>query len=69
MVEKVWIEIELVDEEDGPMAGERYEVKLPNDKLRKGSLDANGRARLTGVDPGTCQICFPNLDAEAWERI
>ena len=25
--------------------------------------------RIEGIEPGVCQICFPNLDAAAWERI
>ncbi len=67
--EKTWIAIELVDEADQPVPSERYEVKLPDGRIRKGSLDSNGHARISGLDPGTCQICFPNLDAEAGERI
>ncbi|MFH1747780.1 MAG: type VI secretion system tip protein TssI/VgrG [Planctomycetota bacterium] len=68
-VELTWIEIELVDEADQPCAGERFELKLPNDKIRKGTLDANGVARVDNIPPGECQICFPKLDADAWERI
>jgi type VI secretion system secreted protein VgrG len=68
-VELTWIEIELVDESDRPMPGERYELKLPNGKIRKGTLDANGVARVENIPPGACEVCFPNLDAEAWEEI
>jgi hypothetical protein len=64
-----WIEIQLVDEAEQPVAGERYELRLPSGKLRRGTLDANGLARITGIQPGTCQICFPRLDGRAWERI
>jgi type VI secretion system secreted protein VgrG len=67
--EKSWIEIELVDEEDNPVPGEKYKVTLPNGKVAQGTLDQNGFAHIGGIDPGTCQITFPNLDKDAWEKI
>ena len=64
-----WIEIELVDEEDNPVPGQAYRVTLPDGTtVAEGTLDENGRARVDGIDPGTCQITFPDLDQEAWER-
>ena len=63
-----WIEIELVDEEDEPVPGEKYEVKLPDGSVAKGTLDGDGFARIEGIDPGTCEITFPNLDKDAWEK-
>jgi type VI secretion system secreted protein VgrG len=65
--EKSWIEIELFDEEDEPVAGERYEIKLPDGSVSRGSLDGNGFARVAGFDPGQCEVTFPELDREAWE--
>lgn len=65
---KAWIEIELVDEEDEPVAGEKYEIKLPDGSVAKGTLDGEGFARVDGIDPGTCDITFPNLDKDAWEK-
>jgi type VI secretion system secreted protein VgrG len=67
--EKSWIEIELVDEEDNPVPGEKYRITLPNGKVAQGTLDHEGFARVEGIDPGTCQITFPELDKEAWEFI
>ena len=64
-----WIEIELVDEEDEPVAGERYEIALPDGSVKKGTLDQNGFARVEGIDPGNCQVTFPGLDKDAWEKI
>ena len=37
--------------------------------ISTGTLDANGVARAENIPPGECQICFPRLDARAWERI
>ncbi len=63
-----WIEIELVDEEDEPVPGEKYEITLPDGSVAKGTLDGDGFARIDGIDPGTCQITFPSLDKDAWEK-
>ena len=63
-----WIEIELIDEADEPVPGERYEIELPDGSIAKGTLDQNGFARVDGIDPGTCKVTFPELDKEAWEK-
>jgi type VI secretion system secreted protein VgrG len=66
---KSWIEIELVDEEDNPIPGEKYKITLPDGKtVATGTLDENGFARVEGIDPGSCKITFPNLDKDAWEK-
>jgi len=62
-----WIEIELVDEENKPVSGERYKITLPDSSVAEGTLDEKGFARVEGITPGTCQITFPNLDKDAWE--
>ena len=67
--EKSWIEIEMVDEEDEPVSGEKYSITLPDDSVAEGTLDGNGFARIDGIEPGTCKVTFPKLDAEAWEKI
>lgn len=66
---KSWIEIELVDEQQQPVPGEKYRVTLPDGRtVAEGTLDEKGFARLEGIDPGTCKITFPELDREAWKR-
>ena len=63
-----WIEIELVGMDDSPIAGMPYEITLPDGKtVDKGTTDAKGKAKLTGIPSGNCQICFPELDGAAWE--
>jgi hypothetical protein len=61
-----WIEIELVDEDNQPVPGEKYRVEQSNGKIIEGSLDSQGFVHLTVVR-GTCRITFPNLDMDAWE--
>ena len=63
-----WIEIVMVDEQGNPVPGMSYSITLPDgETVAEGSLDDKGFARVDGIDPGTCQITFPDLDKEAWE--
>ena len=64
-----WIEIELIDEEDQPVPGEKYKIELPDGSVAEGTLDEKGLARVDGIDSGTCKITFPELDKEAWEPV
>jgi hypothetical protein len=66
---QVWIEIELVGEDDKPLAGEKYRVTLPDNTVDEGTLDQNGWARVEGFEEGACKITFPDLDQDAWEFI
>ncbi len=64
-----WIEIEMVGEDDEPIPGEKYKITLPDDSVAEGTLDEKGAARVEGFEKGTCKVCFPDLDKEAWEKI
>lgn len=65
-----WIEIQLKDDDGKPVPHERYRVTPPGrDKPIEGFLDAQGLARIDGIDPGTCVITFPDLDAGSWEPV
>jgi hypothetical protein len=64
-----YIEIELLDDEKVPMAGEPYEIILPDGStLASGTLNDKGRARVDGIDPGTCRVRFPKRDQSAVRR-
>jgi type VI secretion system secreted protein VgrG len=63
-----WIEIELVDEEGKPVTGEPYKITLPDGKVADGTTDSKGRAKIPNIDPGQCQVTFPNLDKDAWGK-
>ncbi|SDY04333.1 hypothetical protein SAMN03159474_04470 [Pseudomonas sp. NFACC08-1] len=63
-----FVEIELLDMQGQPVAGESYVIALPNGTQHSGVLDAFGRARVDGLDPGNCQVTFPELDQRAVER-
>ena len=65
-----WIEIELVGEDDVGIPGEKYRVTLPDgETVATGTLDEKGFARVEGFAKGTCKVCFPSLDKDAWEKI
>lgn len=64
---KSFIEIELVDQKGRPVAHERFRVVAPDQKPFEGFLDERGFARIDGIDPGTCVITFPALDAASWK--
>ena len=63
-----WIAIELVDELGKRVAYEDYRITLPDGSAVEGCLDQKGRAKIFGIDPGTCKVSFPNFDAKDWKR-
>ncbi len=63
---KTWIEIELRDTKGKPVASERYRIETPDGVFHTGVLDSAGHARLADIDPGECQICFPDIDSHEW---
>jgi type VI secretion system secreted protein VgrG len=64
---KSWIKLKLVDEAGKPVPGERFRIKTSDGKYRTGSLDHKGQAHIKGIEPGSCEVTFPNLDKDAWE--
>ncbi|MBK8258415.1 MAG: hypothetical protein IPK82_37855 [Polyangiaceae bacterium] len=66
---KTFIEIELVTDEEKPkpVAFKKYKIQLPDSTTREGMLDANGKARVDGIDPGTCKVSFPDFDGPDWK--
>src|SRR5205807_1326774 len=50
---KSWIEIKLLDEDNEPVPGERYQITLPDgETVAEGTLDEKGFARVEGFEPG-----------------
>jgi hypothetical protein len=69
--ETTWVRIVLVDDSDPPqpVPFKRYVIELPDGSVREGRLDANGAAALTGIDPGVCEVSFPDFDARDWRHL
>ena len=64
---KTWIEIQLVDAGGKPVPNQKYRIKLTDGEFYEGALDAKGRARFADIDPGTCDISFPDIDSREWQ--
>jgi len=57
---KDWIEIELVDEDDNPIAGVEYILYIRDGSIREGKLDGDGFAREEGLVPKDSRVIFPD---------
>jgi type VI secretion system secreted protein VgrG len=64
-----WIAIELVDELGRRVPYEDYRITLPDGTVVEDSLDRQGRARITGIDPGSCKVSFTSRDAKDWKKL
>jgi hypothetical protein len=67
--EKTWVEIMLVDDKMKPVAGQPFVITTPDGARRSGVLDSDGRARVSGIDPGSCDISFPDIDGREWRAL
>jgi type VI secretion system secreted protein VgrG len=62
-----WIEVQMLDDAGQPIPSESVEVTTPDGSVSGGTTDEKGVYRVEHIDPGNCQITFPNLDKDAWE--
>lgn len=61
-----WIEIELVDALGTPVPFERFRLEAPDGIFHEGQLDAQGQARVDSIEPGICELNFPDRDLREW---
>ncbi len=66
---KSWIEIDLFDPQGKPIGGARYRLRLPDGSVEEGKLDACGHAEYYDINPGNCELTFPDFDAKEWEPV
>jgi hypothetical protein len=68
---RTWITIRLVDESDPPrpVSYARYRIRLPDQSIHEGTLNADGIAHHADIDYGVCDVTFPDFDGDAWERV
>ncbi len=65
-----WIEINLVDDEGKPVAGEPYALWTPGaSQPLRGTLDGNGHLRLEHLPPGMCKVVFPDREPLWWQPV
>jgi hypothetical protein len=58
-----WIEIDMVDREGEAIAYEDYRAKTPAGEILEGRGLLAGIVTFKGLATGTCQMSFPNIDA------
>lgn len=63
---RAWIGVRLLDDGGEPVKGERYTLKLPDSKVEEGVLDEYGTVYYGDLDPGSCELSFPDLPGELW---
>jgi hypothetical protein len=59
LVFKDWVEIEMRDAGDKPLADEEYVAKLADGTEKRGKLDKDGRAKIDSVPPGPLYVEYP----------
>ena len=64
-VETDTLDLICIDADGGPAANVPYEVSLADGSTRKGNLDADGKAQLTGLPPGSATVDYPSEVDEA----
>ncbi len=66
--EEHYIQIQVVDDDGQPVHGVAYELKLPDRRVRRGVTGGNGVIYYADLDPGSCELTFPELDQGTWEQ-
>jgi hypothetical protein len=63
---KTWVAFKLIDKDGKPVPGAAYKVTLPDESIVTGTLNDAGEVQFDDIDPGQCQITFPEIDAKEW---
>lgn len=66
---KHWVEFRLVDQNNKPVPNEPYRVRLPDQSIMTGNLDAEGKVRFEGIVSGQASICFTGMDQKEWRAL
>jgi hypothetical protein len=61
-----WIELEVLDTEGVPLAGERFLLTDPAGKEHSGNLNRQGFVRIEPILAGNCKVRFPGVDECEW---
>jgi len=54
--EKTFFDVLIVDDDDEPLAGQRYRLELADGTVEEGRLGADGRLARRNIDPGTAEL-------------
>lgn len=61
-----WIEVQLVDEDERPLAGLECEVEHPDGSTHRGKTDRDGILRYDGIPRGVCKVRLPSEATTLW---
>jgi LysM domain len=64
-----FLAVEVVDEDEKPVAGLPVEVELSDGDLKRAVSGADGLARIEPVPPGNVLIRVPSLDGSDWRPV
>jgi hypothetical protein len=64
---KTWVAVQLIDDRGDPVPNVPYKVTLPDGSVMTGSLDDQGAVRFDEIDPGECQVSFPEIHSKEWK--
>lgn len=56
-----WISLNLKDDKGKPVANESFIIKASDGTEHPGATDADGKAKVSDLPAGQCQISFPRI--------
>ena len=62
-----WIEVVVLDQDDEPVAGVEYEIKLSDGRVRRARTNEHGVLRYEHIPSGQCEVSLVALDAKLWD--
>ena len=63
-----WIRVSLLDSNGKPAPGVAYRLRTPGGESLEGTTDVKGQIFIDPIEPGECEVSFPDLDADEWTR-
>ena len=63
-----FISFELKYEDGKPVPDEPYKVKLSDGSIKSGKTDKDGKVRIDGVPDGKCEVNYPRIDKDQWQK-
>lgn len=68
-LEKEWVEVVVLDEDDRPVPLVDYEIRLSDGRVRTGRTDINGLIYYDGLPGGTCELVLLDRDESTWDLV
>ncbi|EKU99385.1 hypothetical protein Lepto7375DRAFT_1412 [Leptolyngbya sp. PCC 7375] len=62
-----WLALTVLDDDNRPLTGLRYELYQENERVQTGVLDDQGRLRVEGLAGTVYTLSFPELDQDDWQ--